>query len=623
MARRFNDSQRQALFILAGGKCQICGEELTAEWEADHKHPYSKGGETKIINGQAACQKCNRVKGDRVAIKARDWQYKFIDAYNAAGSDDFLLVATPGAGKTVAALMVAEDKIKAEEADAIIIVAPTEQLKRQWAGAAHKMFGIDLDPYWKSGPIKAGYQGICITYAQAASSDFMLDYLCRDKYNVFVIFDEVHHAGDSLAWGDAIKSAFDYAAFRLAVSGTPFRSDNNEIPFVTYKDGESQADYTYGYGSAITDGVCRSVSFPSFDGDFSWFDGDDILEGVTFDDDIEDKHDRQRLRTALTSGNSYLKEMLEAAHQKLIEVRQDDPAAGGMVTTIDKRHAESVASLVEAVTGEQPTLVHSDNDDAQQIIEQFKKDPSKKWIVAVKMVSEGVDIPRLRVGVYATNVRTEMLFRQIIGRVVRRDAHNDDWAFFFVPKDKKLVEYMEQIKQERNHVIDAMFRRIQREIDTDTERAKSEYIPIDAARNNNDLLIADGHQFDTDFTAYAVALCQRLNISANEAQASRLVEEIQKNVGQQPATETKNEPGQERYKTEGDLRTAANKLAYRLAIQLSESHNTAKSPKDIVWKIHQAWTRRTGNKQGDASTEELKRKIEWLPSQIDEFWRYV
>ena len=79
-----------------------------------------------------------------------------------------------------------------------------------------------------------------------------------------MILDEVHHGGDALSWGEAIRDAFEPATRRLSLTGTPFRSDAHPIPFVTYAPGHdgvprSVADYTYGYAHALADHVVRPV----------------------------------------------------------------------------------------------------------------------------------------------------------------------------------------------------------------------------------------------------------------------------------------------------------------------------------------------------------------------------
>ena len=145
------------------------------------------------------------------------------------------------------------------------MVAPTAHLKVQWAQAAAR-FALHLDPAWSAadGRLPADMHGIVTTYQQVASSAAVLRRVAADA---FVIFDEIHHAADDRAWGDSIRLAFEPSARRLAISGTPFRSDTSAIPFVNYVLDEAAPDFEYGYGDALGDGrVVRPVYFPRTDG---------------------------------------------------------------------------------------------------------------------------------------------------------------------------------------------------------------------------------------------------------------------------------------------------------------------------------------------------------------------
>jgi superfamily II DNA or RNA helicase len=180
----------------------------------------------------------------------------------ARGPRDFLAVATPGAGKTTFALRVAAELLERGVVQAVTVVAPTEHLKRQWADAAARV-GIALDPQFRNAQGAAGrdFTGVAVTYAQVAAHP-VLHRRRTELRRTLVVLDEIHHAGDALSWGDAVREAFEPAARRLALTGTPFRSDVNPIPFVAYAPGadgvrRSASDYSYGYGEALRDGVVR------------------------------------------------------------------------------------------------------------------------------------------------------------------------------------------------------------------------------------------------------------------------------------------------------------------------------------------------------------------------------
>ena len=205
----------------------------------------------------------------------RGWQRHAYAEYFGANKRDFLVVATPGAGKTTYALTVARELLDRREIASITIVTPTEHLKFQWAQAAAR-FGIAIDPAYSNsqGPVGADFRGVAVTYAQVAAHPALHRQRTEGRRSL-VIFDEIHHAGDAMSWGEAVREAFDPARRRLALTGTPFRSDANPIPFVTYvpeADGvkRSASDFVYGYGPALADGVVRPVIFLAYSGEMSW-----------------------------------------------------------------------------------------------------------------------------------------------------------------------------------------------------------------------------------------------------------------------------------------------------------------------------------------------------------------
>jgi superfamily II DNA or RNA helicase len=291
--------------------------------------------------------------------------------------------------------------------------------------------------------------GIVTTYQQVATSSGPLREAARDA---FVVFDEIHHAADDRAWGDAVREAFELSVRRLAISGTPFRSDTRSIPFVRYVLDEAAPDFEYGYGDALGDGrVVRPVYFPRTGGHMEWSAPDGSLQEASFDDALDQARSSQRLRTALSVEGEWLPTVLREAVERLDSIRAVHPTAGGLVIAIDQDHARGIASLLRARFGQQATVVTSDDPDASGKIARFAAS-SEPWLVAVRMVSEGVDIPRLRVGVYATTTTTELFFRQAVGRFVRwTHGVKDQKAFLYIPDDPKLRSRAFQIADQRRH----------------------------------------------------------------------------------------------------------------------------------------------------------------------------
>jgi superfamily II DNA or RNA helicase len=291
--------------------------------------------------------------------------------------------------------------------------------------------------------------GIVTSYQQVASSAHVLARLSRDA---FVILDELHHAGDDRAWGAAIQEAFGGSARRLALSGTPFRSDTRAIPFVTYRGDEAVPDFEYGYGNALSDRrVVRPIYFPSTSGHMEWAAPDGSIHEASFDDPLDAARTGQRLRTALSLEGDWLLTVLRAANARLTEVRREQSNAAGLVIAIDQEHARGIASLLRMRFGATVRLVTSDDPQASAKITDFASSDDA-WLVAVRMVSEGVDIPRLRVGVFATTTTTELFFRQAVGRLVRwtRGVANQR-AWLFIPDDPRLRSHAARIAEQRRH----------------------------------------------------------------------------------------------------------------------------------------------------------------------------
>jgi superfamily II DNA or RNA helicase len=361
-----------------------------------------------------------------------------------------LTVATPGAGKTTFALTAARRALVARAIRRLVVVVPTQHLKFQWAQAAERL-DIHLDPEWNVGygGLPPDAHGVVVTYQQVAVSPASLRAMVRQA---LVILDEIHHAGDSRAWGDGVRQAFEPAWRRLSLSGTPFRSDQRTIPFINYTGELAEPDYEYGYGDALKDGrVVRPVYFPRINGRMEWTAPDGVDYEATFDDRLSRELASQRLRTALAAEGEWMPAVLAQAHAQLMHLRARDPRAAGLAIAIDQEHAKAIAGILEQRVGVSPTVATSDDPAASEKISRFA-DGIAPWIVAVRMVSEGVDIPRLRVGVYATNTITELFFRQAVGRLVRWNARlGRQAAYMFIPDDVRLRKFGAAIAEQRRH----------------------------------------------------------------------------------------------------------------------------------------------------------------------------
>lgn len=453
--RRFAGRERTALYLAANGRCSRCGAELEPGWHADHIDPHARGGITDVINGQALCPPCNLKKGARMS-DLRKWQEDGLREFALwVPKDDkgFLVEATPGAGKTRLAIEAALRLLSAGVVEQVVVAVPTSRLEKQWHNKFAKA-GVSINPKWHAsdGRLAADEQGCAVTYAEIAKSPHSFRRLtsCRPT---LVILDEIHHCGgEDKPWGDAARIAFEPATRKILLSGTPWRTDDGEIPFMTYRDGLGVPDVRYGYRRALADGVVRAVFFPRRGGKMEWIAPNGYRREATFDDKLNIRETQHRLRTALSLDGEWLPEVIRDADAQLMELREDDPTAGGIVFCEDAESARWCHGRLTAM-GRAPVLAITDEPESDQRIEDFE-DSDAPWIVTIRKVSEGVDIPRLRVGIYATPWVAELFFRQVVGRLVRvRDGEEDQTSYLFIPDDDRLRAMAERIKEDRDAVL--------------------------------------------------------------------------------------------------------------------------------------------------------------------------
>ncbi len=391
-------------------------------------------------------------------VPLRAWQRSALVAYLRRAPRDFLAVATPGAGKTTFALRIAAELLGSGTVQAVTVVAPTEHLKTQWALAAARA-GIALDPSFSNGVgrTSADFAGVVVTYAGVAAAP-ALHRARTSRRRTLVILDEVHHGGDARSWGDAVREAFEPATRRLSLTGTPFRSDTAAIPFVRYERGRdgvlrSASDSSYGYGDALRDGVVRPVLFLAYSGTSTWRTraGEEI--SATLGEPLSIEQTAAAWRTALDPAGDWMPAVLQAADRRLAQKRRDGmPDAAGMVIASDQKAARAYAELLQRITGRAPVVVLSDDPTASRKIADFAESDDR-WLVAVRMVSEGVDIPRLAVGVYATSAATPLFFAQAVGRFVRARRPGET-ASVFLPSVPQLLALAGQLEVERDHALD-------------------------------------------------------------------------------------------------------------------------------------------------------------------------
>jgi superfamily II DNA or RNA helicase len=473
--RYFTAAEVTAAWLVQDRKCRDCNRDVPRDLvEGDHIIAWSAGGPTNMENLQVLCIACNRRKGIREGVSEEKaaaaviagtaplwrWQERALETV-LSGTGQVLIDACPGAGKTRFALECAARLFAERLVNRVLIVAPTTRIVDQWVQAGSGTDGGAVVPLAPAGwrptqPLFQRWAGAAFTYHALFAQTTMFEALAAEPgFKTLVIFDEIHHAGAEKAWGIAAQQAFMTATTRvLSLSGTAFRT-RDPIVFIETKDGRSVADYSYSYGEALADAVCRPLRFAAIGGTATFQAPGGSIETVSFDDDLNERAESYRLRTVLAPNGDHLREMLRTADEELRRLRTTtDPDAGGLAVCIDCDHADEVARILHQMTGTRPVVACSrlndpDDPSPRPAIKAFDKGTSP-WIVSVRMISEGVDIRRLRVLVYATNVMTQLGFRQITGRIVRIDPKNgdDDYGTVVIPAEPRLLQMAQRILDE-------------------------------------------------------------------------------------------------------------------------------------------------------------------------------
>lgn len=457
MRRRFNTSERSALYLAANGKCESCGTELQPGWHADHVEPFSKGGVTDVINGSALCPSCNLAKGSKfMADGLRSWQRDSL-ATAEASKEDFMLAACPGAGKSLWAISLALRAIERREVERIHIVVPGRHLVEQIIRSARAR-GLKLvyaDNAKRYGIEPPDYHGVVTTYQSIHSAPLIYRKAATQR-RTLVILDEIHHGAERSGWGDALKQAYEFAYRRVLMTGTPFRSDGYAIPFCRYgTDQMIEIDYAYSFRNAWAepndDRPIRFLNFHKIDARCQW-----IKDGTRHDvtlSEVDADREPAALQNALMVTDPWWRETFNRAHETLMSKRMIVADAAGLVITQNQSHARQVAEYIQRNTGTSPALVISDSPEAGEVLREFIEGTSP-WCVSVQMVSEGVDVPRCEVEIYATNILQRLFFAQAVGRPIRRRGQSDaQTADIFLPMAPTLMQYASEIEDMQRHAL--------------------------------------------------------------------------------------------------------------------------------------------------------------------------
>lgn len=376
----------------------------------------------------------------------RAWQTECINialGKYRSGRSHFLCQATPGAGKTLMAAQLAKVLFDNNEIDFVLCFSPSLSV----AGGIRSTFSRKLNCTFNG---EIGAVGVSNTYQSLKHIDKSF-WVTMQKYRVYVVFDEIHHcSGDQYekanVWGEEILKIQHLAKYTLALTGTPWRSDLVPIAMSEYTDpdGKIICDYQYGLKEAIDDGVCRKPKIVLLDN-----------EHLTISNDLETQSFSSILELLAESNTSYLSVinnkvamtyLLSLACDKLSELRTHEPSAGGLVVASSVNHAKIIQSILTKEFNQSSVLVTCYQESALADIEKFRGSKTE-WIISIGMISEGTDIPRLQVCCHLSSTKTELHFRQVLGRILRLTNCDNQEAWLFTFAEKSLIDFAERIEQ--------------------------------------------------------------------------------------------------------------------------------------------------------------------------------
>lgn len=378
----------------------------------------------------------------------REWQRECVDLVvkrYSAGKKHFLAQATPGAGKTVMAAEVAKSLLDADEIDLVLCFSPSLVIAE----------GIQKTFSWKLGCSFSG----CLGSVGASYTYQTMKYLGDNfwetvrKHRVLVIFDEIHHCsgGDAEVanvWGEQILTKIQgLASYSLALTGTPWRSDLLPITLAEYSspDGGIICDYQYSLKQAITDKVCRTPKIVLVDNDHLSISEEGEIK--SFSSILELLKRTATSYQSILHNNNAITYLLGLGCRKLEKIRQDNPYAGGLVVAASVNHAIIIQNILSEDYGQSTEIVTYTHDNPLGKIRNYR-DSSVQWIISVGMISEGTDIPRLQVCCHLSSTKTELYFRQILGRVLRANGALNQEAWLYTFAEESLTGYAEQIEKD-------------------------------------------------------------------------------------------------------------------------------------------------------------------------------
>ena len=467
---------RNALWLAAEGRCQLCGRELPDGWHADHVVPWSQTGRTNVHEMQALCPECNLRKGARM-LQPRRFQQEFINVLTeiVAGSSirKIVPVITPGGGKSVLPVLAANKLIPAGMADFIAWIVPRLSLADQAETEfSEDGLGFNIHSYHirqatnDVNPCR-GTKGFVTTY-QALGQDCAETILqAFDSQRGILVLDECHHIREGSNWHTMLKPILEKAVLQIWMSGNLTRGQGNRVAELPYTEGDlvdlNHPEWRfvrYGRRDALKDKAKIPVIFAHADGAARWLDQDGKPQEVT---SLRNCGDKSSAAVFTAIQTEYADQLLGACFEDFENHRQfNNRRAKCLVVAYNIKEARRLLDIARSrgLRAGIAVCLAGDgvlSEGSRKAILRFKSHSRNAYdvLITVQMAYEGLDVPAITHLACLTHIRSWPWIEQMLDRGTRVDRHKDapPWEAqqlrAFTPDDPKMAEAQAKIKAEQ------------------------------------------------------------------------------------------------------------------------------------------------------------------------------
>lgn len=391
-------------------------------------------------------------------------------ALSKAPGGTLTAVIPPGGGKTILALAVLDALRKAGRIDAAVVFTPRlglcSQFELDWKGVrAHFQPGAmgsivhreneSIDSLRAFGYITS-YQSLCAD--PAVHRRFARKHAGR----LAIVCDEAHYLGEKLhGSGDTTQAAKlltqlgEHASFKLVMTGTPYRADENPIVFAEYDEqGRIEADVQLTYGDGVAQGFLRPFDATLFDGTLSQTRRRQ-RNGIAYyrTEEVELRYTAQQL-TKVATDPQFWETAARHAYEKVKELQEAWPHYCGIAGCANQDHARQVMEYFQSL-GARCLLAVSDDSQAHSNLRTFKNG-GRDMLVTVGMAHVGYDYKPIAVAAVLNGVREYNWLDQFTmraGRVLPNRPQSEQTAWIFGMNDLAMRQYVNTKRDEADRVV--------------------------------------------------------------------------------------------------------------------------------------------------------------------------